>query len=63
MQGNKIGLAMIREVLFNEDYDLVDKIIKDKTISESLILIEKPTTENNLSSASDLKNLNNMLTP
>ena len=62
-QGNKIGLAMIiRESITNEDYDLVDKI-KDKTISESLILIEKPTTENNLSSASDLKNLNNMLTP
>lgn len=63
-QGNKIGLAMIiGESITNESYDLVDKIIKDKTISESLILIEKPTTENNLSSASDLKNLNNMLTP
>jgi hypothetical protein len=62
-QGNKIGLAMIiGESITNESYDLVDKI-KDKTISESLILIEKPTTENNLSSASDLKNLNNMLTP
>jgi hypothetical protein len=63
-EGNKIGLAMIiGESITNEIYDLVDKIIKDKTISESLILIEKPTTENNLSSASDLKNLNNMLTP
>ena len=53
---------IIGESITNESYDLVDKI-KDKTISESLILIEKPTTENNLSSASDLKNLNNMLTP
>ena len=40
---------------------LIDKI-KDKTISKSLILIEKPTINNNLVSTSDLKNLNNILT-
>ena len=60
-QGNKIGLAMIiGESITNESYDLVDKL-KDKTISESLILIEKPTANNN--KVSDLKNLNNILTP
>ena len=41
-------------------YYLIDKI-KDKTISESLILIEKPTIDNNPVSTSDLKTLNNIL--
>ena len=61
-EGNKIGLAMIiGESITNESYHLIDKI-KDKTISKSLILIEKPTINNNLVSTSDLKNLNNILT-
>jgi hypothetical protein len=60
-KGNKIGLAMIiGESITNESYYLIDKI-KDKTISKSLILIEKPTINNNLVSTSDLKNLNNIL--
>ncbi len=58
-RGNKIGLAMIiGESIDSESYKLVNKI-KDKTISENLILIEKPT--NNYID-SDLKNLNNILT-
>ena len=58
-RGNKIGLAMIiGESIDPESYRLVNKI-KDKTISENLILIEKPT--NNYID-SDLKNLNNILT-
>ena len=62
-QGNKIGLAMIiGESITNESYDLVNKL-KDKTISESLILIEKSTANNNNNQVSDLKNLNNILTP
>ena len=61
-EGNKIGLAMIiGESITNESYYLIDKI-KDKTISKSLILIEKPTINNNPVSTSDLKNLNNILT-
>jgi len=61
-EGNKIGLAMIiGESITNESSYLIDKI-KDKTISKSLILIEKPTINNNLVSTSDLKNLNNILT-
>jgi hypothetical protein len=55
--GNKIGLAMlIGESIEQESYSLVNKI-KDKTISENLILIEKPNY-----TYSDLKNLNNILT-
>jgi hypothetical protein len=61
-EGNKIGLAMIiGESITNESYYLIDKI-KDKTISKSLILIEKPTFNNNLVSTSDLKNRTNILT-
>ena len=61
-EGNRIGLAMIiGESITNESSYLIDKI-KDKTISKSLILIEKPTINNNLVSTSDLKNLNNILT-
>jgi hypothetical protein len=52
-KGNKIGLAIIiGESIAQESYSLVNKI-KDKTISENLILIEKPN-----STGSDLKNLN-----
>jgi hypothetical protein len=58
-RGNKIGLAMIiGESIDPESYKLINKS-KDKTISENLILIEKPT--NNYID-SDLKNLNNILT-
>jgi len=54
---NKIGLAIIiGESINQESYNLINKI-KDKTISENLILIEKPN-----STDSDLKNLNNVLT-
>ncbi len=61
-EGNKIGLAMIiGESITNESYYLIDKI-KDKAISKSLILIEKPTIHNNPVSTSHLKNLNNILT-
>jgi hypothetical protein len=60
-EGNKIGLAMIiGESITNESYYLIDKM-KDKTISKSLILIEKPTINNNPVFTSDLKNLNNIL--
>ena len=52
---------IIGESITNESSYLIDKI-KDKTISKSLILIEKPTINNNLVSTSDLKNLNNILT-
>ena len=56
-RGNKIGLAMIiGESINQESYNLVNKI-KDKTISEKMILIEKPNYTD-----SDLKNLNNILT-
>ena len=61
-EGNKIALAMIiGESITNESYYLIDKI-KDKNIIKSLILIEKPTINNNPVSTSDLKNLNNILT-
>ena len=54
---------IIGESITNESYDLVNKL-KDKTISESLILIEKSTANNNNNNqVSDLKNLNNILTP
>lgn len=56
-RGNKIGLAMIiGESVDPESYNIMKKI-KDKIISEKLILIEKPTFTD-----SDLKNLNNILT-
>jgi hypothetical protein len=56
-RGNKIGLAIIiGESITQESYSLANKI-KDKTISENLILIEKPN-----STGSDLKNLDNVLT-
>ncbi|MGZ5485382.1 MAG: hypothetical protein ACXWFB_05655, partial [Nitrososphaeraceae archaeon] len=55
--GNKIGLAMIiGESITQESSNLVNKI-KDKTISENLILIEKPNNKDY-----DLKSLNNVLT-
>ncbi|HEX2408780.1 MAG TPA: hypothetical protein VHJ38_16380 [Nitrososphaeraceae archaeon] len=58
-RGNKIGLAMIiGESITQESYNLVNKI-KDKTISEKMILIEKPTIDY---TDSDLKDLNNILT-
>ena len=56
-RGNKIGLAIIiGESIAQESYSLANEI-KDKTISENLILIEKPN-----STDSDLKNLDNVLT-
>ena len=56
-RGNKIGLAIIiGESITHESYSLANKI-NDKTISENLILIEKPN-----STDSNLKNLNNVLT-
>src|SRR5918994_4755172 len=56
-RGNKIGLAIIiGESIAQESYNLANKI-KDKTISENLILIEKPN-----STDSDLKKLDNVLT-
>ena len=56
-KGNKIGLAiLIGESIAQESYSLANEI-KDKTISENLILIEKPN-----STDSDLKNLDNVLT-
>ncbi|MCJ7637721.1 MAG: hypothetical protein MUO21_09560 [Nitrososphaeraceae archaeon] len=55
--GNKIGLAMIiGESITQESSNLVNKI-KDKTISENLILIEKPNNKDY-----DLKSLNNVIT-
>ena len=56
-RGNKIGLAMIiGESVDPESYNIVNKI-KDKIISEKMILIEKPNYTD-----SDLKDLNNILT-
>lgn len=56
-RGNKIGLAIIiGESIAQESYSLVNKI-KDKTISENLILIEKSNSND-----VNLKNLNNVLT-
>lgn len=55
--GSKIGLAMIiGESITQESSNLVNKI-KDKTISENLILIEKPNNKDY-----DLKSLNNVIT-
>ena len=55
-QVNKVGLALIiGESIAQESYDLINKT-RDKIINESLILIEKPTTD------PDLMNLNNVLT-
>jgi len=57
-RGNKIGLAMIiGESISQESYILANKI-KDKTISENLILIEKPVNNRDY----DLKSLNNVST-
>lgn len=57
-RGNKIGLAMIiGESISQESYILANKI-KDKTISENLILIEKPVNNRDY----DLKSLSNVST-
>ncbi len=54
--GSKIGLAMIiGESITQESSNLVNKI-KDKTISENLILIEKPNNKDY-----DLKSFNNVI--
>jgi hypothetical protein len=55
---NKIGLAIIiGDSISQESYILANKI-KDKTIRENLILIEKPVNNRDY----DLKSLNNVLT-
>ena len=55
--GNKIGLSMIiGESISQESFNSINKI-KDKNISENLILIEKPNNNDY-----DLKSLNNVLT-
>lgn len=55
---HKIGLAIIiGDSIAPESYILVSKI-KDRTISDNLILIEKPTSNNDY----DLKSLNKVLT-
>lgn len=56
-RGNKIGLAMIIGESIDPESNNIMKKIKDKIISEKLILIEKPNYTD-----SDLKNLNNILT-
>ena len=57
-RGNKIGLAIIiGENISQKCYILANKI-KDKTISENLILIEKPVNNRDY----DLKSLNNIIT-
>jgi hypothetical protein len=57
-RGDKIGLAIIiGESISQESYILANKI-KDKTISENLILIEKPVNNRDY----DLKSLNNVST-
>jgi hypothetical protein len=57
-RGNKIGLAIIvGESISQESYILANKI-KDKTISENLIFIEKPVNNRDY----DLKSLNNIIT-
>lgn len=57
-RGNKIGLAIIiGESISQESYILANKI-KDKTIRENLILIEKPVNNRDY----DLKSLNNVST-
>ena len=56
-KGNKIGLAIIiGESIAQESNSIANKI-KDKTIRENLILIEKPNNKDY-----DLKSLNNVLT-
>ena len=56
--GNKIGLVLIiGESISQESYNLVNKI-KDKTIRQNLIFIEKPINNTDY----DLKSLNNILT-
>ena len=56
--GNKIGLALIiGESIAQESYNLANKI-KDKTIKENLIFIEKPINNKDY----DIKSLNNVLT-
>lgn len=55
--GNKIGLSIIiGESISQESFNIINKI-KDKNISENLILIEKPNNQDY-----DLKNLNTVLT-
>ncbi len=55
--GNKIGLSMIiGESISQESFNIINKI-KDKNISENLILIEKPNNN-----SYDLKSLNTVLT-
>jgi len=57
-KGNKIGLAMlIGESIAQECYRLANKI-KDKTIRENLIFIEKPINNTDY----DINSLNNVLT-
>lgn len=56
-KGNKIGLAiMIGDSISQESYSLINKI-KDKTIREKLILIEKPSNND-----SEIRNLNDVVT-
>ena len=55
--GNKIGLSIIiGESISQESFNIINKI-KDKNISENLILIEKPNNQDY-----DLRNLNTVLT-
>jgi hypothetical protein len=55
---DKIGLAIIiGDSVSEESYVLVDRI-KDKSISDNLILVEKPNSNKDY----DLKNLENVLT-
>lgn len=57
-RGNKIGLAIIiGDSISQESYIIANKI-KDRTISENLILIEKPVNNRDY----DLKSLNNVST-
>ena len=57
-RGNKIGLAIIiGDSISQESYILANKI-KDRTISDNLILIEKPVNNRDY----DLKSLNNVST-
>jgi hypothetical protein len=55
--GNKIGLAIIIGESITQDSSNIINKIKDTTISENLILIEKPNNKDY-----DLKSLNNVLT-
>jgi hypothetical protein len=57
-RGNKIGLAIIiGDSISQESYIIANKI-KDRTISENLILIEKPVNNRDY----DLKSLNSVST-